>query len=109
MPREEGPKADRRVGKGTVLDWRAERETVTGLPILNGMEGGEAMEAEDVPKANLRSTYSVGPVVQFCENGFCPVLGIFLPPSAGCQDGVCHVGVGEDAKLSFSGKIVVRI
>jgi hypothetical protein len=59
MPREEGPKAERRVEKGTVLDWRAVRETVTGLPILSGMEGGEAMGAEDVQKANLRSIVSV--------------------------------------------------
>jgi hypothetical protein len=36
MPREDGPKAERRVGKGTVLDLRAERETVIGLPVLGG-------------------------------------------------------------------------
>jgi len=43
MPREEGPNAERRVEKGTVLDWRAERETVTGLPVLGALDGGEAI------------------------------------------------------------------
>ena len=43
MPREEGPNAERRVGKGTVLDWRAERETVIGLPVLGALDGGEVI------------------------------------------------------------------
>ena len=44
MPREEGPKAERRVEKGTVLDWRAERDTVTGLLVVGGL-GAAAAEA----------------------------------------------------------------
>jgi hypothetical protein len=44
MPREEGPNAERRVEKGTVLDWRAERETVIGLPVLGGFDRVEAIE-----------------------------------------------------------------
>ena len=42
MPREEGPKAARRVEKGTVLDWRAKSDTVTGWPVVGGLDAAAA-------------------------------------------------------------------
>ena len=51
------------------------------------------MEAEDVQKTNLRSIQSVLPR-NFRENEFV-LFGHIPPSSAGCQDGICHFGVGN--------------
>ena len=60
MPSDEGPKAESRVENGTVLDCRAERDTVTGLPVLGGVEviGVEVSQASDVLADLLLDAYA---------------------------------------------------